>query len=133
MELTHCFCVFFNFEMIRYWVKELETNVRDRIVIVIAGNKCDLEHQRRVSKLEAQHFADSINSPLFETSAKQNSGIEEMFLDVAQELLTNHREQLDSHPSGDGFQPEKFYDATVAINKGKQGKQMDKKDDSCCG
>ncbi|GAB1604269.1 ras-related protein Rab-21-like [Argonauta hians] len=72
---------------IKDWVKELKKNVDTPIVMCLLGNKQDLEHQRKVSMAEAQQYANSIGAYFFETSALFNTGIEETFLKLAQQLV----------------------------------------------
>ena len=55
-------------------------NIRDeskKIPIVLFGNKCDLEDQRKISKEEAEQFAHRHGIPYFETSAKENINLKE--------------------------------------------------------
>ena len=57
-------------------------NIRDestKIPIVLFGNKCDLEDQRKISKEEAEQFAHRHGIPYFETSAKLDINIKEGF------------------------------------------------------
>ncbi|CAE1304720.1 RAB21 [Acanthosepion pharaonis] len=72
---------------IKDWVKELKKNVETPIVMCLLGNKRDLEHKRRVSASEAQEYAKSIGAFFFETSALFNTGIDEAFFQMAQELV----------------------------------------------
>lgn len=62
------------------WVSELQ-NALDisKVVICIAGNKCDLEIKRQIEKKEAEDYAKSVGAAHFLTSAKNNKGIDEMF------------------------------------------------------
>mmetsp|Transcript_54130 Transcript_54130/g.86634 ORF Transcript_54130/g.86634 Transcript_54130/m.86634 type:complete len:195 (-) Transcript_54130:235-819(-) len=47
------------------------------LALVLAGNKCDLEPTRTVSKADGQKLAKDWNCPFFETSAKEkiNNGV----------------------------------------------------------
>lgn len=56
------------------------TELRDHannkdIVIVIAGNKCDMENQRRVPKEEAEAYAKKFNASHYLVSAKSGTNI----------------------------------------------------------
>jgi Ras-related protein Rab-21 len=73
-----------SFDKVRKWVKELRKIVGPEIIIVIAGNKCDLEKQRSVNEEDAQQYAASVGASHFYTSAKINRGLEEVFSDLAQ-------------------------------------------------
>lgn len=55
----------------------------NEVVLVIVGNKTDLEKDRNVSTQEAEEYASSVGARYFETSAKLNEGIEDVFLDLS--------------------------------------------------
>ena len=38
-----------SYDTMEYWITELQQSGPPDIILVIAGNKCDLEHKRRVS------------------------------------------------------------------------------------
>jgi GTPase SAR1 family protein len=42
-----------SFQKVKKWVAELREHANKDIVIAIAGNKSDMEKQRRISKIEA--------------------------------------------------------------------------------
>ena len=54
--------------------------------MVLVGNKCDLEEERRVSPAEGLALAKSFGCPFFETSAKERVNVAEVF---AEEKLEN--------------------------------------------
>jgi len=54
--------------------------------VVIVGNKCDLEKDRCVTTHEGKHFADSIDAPFYETSAKARINVEEAFYQLVREI-----------------------------------------------
>lgn len=64
--------------------------MEDNLVICIAANKQDLSSERRVVAAKVNEYAESIGAQVFETSARINSGVEEMFLSVATNLVTQH-------------------------------------------
>ena len=51
------------------------------------GNKMDMEKHRHVSHDEAEAYAASVGANHFNTSAKLNRGIDEMFLDLSKRML----------------------------------------------
>lgn len=71
----------------RNWIKELRRMLGDNIVVCIVGNKVDLEKKKVVNTKEAEDYAASVGARHFHTSAKQNKGIQEMFLDMSKRLL----------------------------------------------
>lgn len=80
-----------SFQKVKNWVKELKKMLGSDIVITIVGNKTDLDKDRTVNIEEAQSYAQAVGATFFETSAKLNEGIEELF----QELTTLMIQQTD--------------------------------------
>ena len=74
-----------SFEKCQQWVKELNEKASADIRIVIVGNKIDLE-DHQVSRDEAQDYARGQGLQYSEVSAKQNTGIDELFKDLAKKL-----------------------------------------------
>ncbi|KAE8689601.1 Ras-related protein RABA2c [Hibiscus syriacus] len=62
------------------WLKELRDHAGSNIVVIMmAGNKSDLNHLRAVSKEDAESFADKEGLSFLETSALDASNIEKAF------------------------------------------------------
>ena len=61
-----------------YWYNQLQENCKN-VVIGLAGNKCDLYEEEKVSEVEAREFADKIGAIFELTSAKNNTGINDIF------------------------------------------------------
>ncbi|KPI96116.1 PREDICTED: ras-related protein Rab-21 [Papilio xuthus] len=76
-----------SFVKVKNWVKELRRMLGSDIVLIIAGNKIDLEHEQAVPTEEAESFSKSVGAQHYYTSAKVNYGIEELFLVLAQLML----------------------------------------------
>ena len=60
-------------------MKELKQFAQEDIVLVIAGNKSDMESQREVKKDVGEELGRKEGAMHFLTSAKSGSGIREMF------------------------------------------------------
>jgi len=65
------------------WVKELNEYVKDKIPLIIIGNKLDLISTRAVKTLEAKGFAEKLEAPYLETSAKTGLGVNESFTTIS--------------------------------------------------
>ena len=76
-----------------YWYKEVKEHGPENIVLGIAGNKCDLYEQEEVNENQAREFAQSIGAIFALTSAQNNSGINELFLDVGNKYLDPNFQQ----------------------------------------
>lgn len=95
-----------SFTAIKGWVKELQNNVPEAMVLSVVGNKSDLEELRAVSASEASQFAASIGAHYCETSALHDQhGIDQVFLNTATALLklssSNLLSSLRSYDSSD--------------------------------
>ena len=67
---------------------------KNKISIIILGNKCDLENEnRKVTKEEADKYANSIGVTLIETSALNSINVNEGFLKVIQNYLEKNRKK----------------------------------------
>ena len=63
-----------SFAKLQEWVRELQSNVEEPLVLAIACNKADMAAQRTVSYDTASQYAASIGALIFETSAKSDTG-----------------------------------------------------------
>lgn len=61
------------------WKKELVSSQGNDIVTIVVANKIDMVKDRCISEEEGKKFAESINSPYFEVSAKTGDGIQRLF------------------------------------------------------
>eukprot|EP01114_Cavostelium_apophysatum_P015041 TRINITY_DN4023_c0_g1_i1.p1 TRINITY_DN4023_c0_g1~~TRINITY_DN4023_c0_g1_i1.p1 ORF type:complete len:207 (-),score=24.02 TRINITY_DN4023_c0_g1_i1:43-663(-) len=86
-----------SFESVKDWVRELNTNVNDEIVIAIAGNKCDLVDKDGAISSQVKEYAESIDAMCFETSALTDRGVEDLFFAIAKRMIENHTNQSKSN------------------------------------
>ena len=73
-------------DSLEYWVKELNENASENIVISIAGNKCDLPNEeKKITYNHGKQFCKDNNVTIFyETSAKSGFGVKDLFTTLAQ-------------------------------------------------
>jgi len=57
------------------------------MVIMLIGNKTDLNYRRRVTREEGEEFAKKHGLLFMETSAKEDKGITEAFEETAKEVI----------------------------------------------
>ncbi|KNC23619.1 hypothetical protein FF38_00971 [Lucilia cuprina] len=81
-----------SFQKVKNWVKELKRMLGSEIILAIAGNKIDLEEQRTVMEEDALSYAESVGAHYFETSAKTNDNVEEVFVELTR-LMVQHAQQ----------------------------------------
>ncbi|PNF23386.1 hypothetical protein B7P43_G12942 [Cryptotermes secundus] len=82
------------FDAMKTWVKELQRNVLEPMVLSVVGNKTDLESRRQVTREEALQYAASIGGNYFESSAVNDEGIEDVFLNTAIGLIRLAQDSL---------------------------------------
>ncbi|KAH9892123.1 putative GTP-binding protein ypt5 [Xylariomycetidae sp. FL2044] len=72
------------------WVKELQRQANENIIIALAGNKLDLVSEqpdkRAVSTADAEAYANEAGLLFFETSAKTAENVRELFTAIAKKL-----------------------------------------------
>jgi len=73
------------------WVKELQRQANEHIVIALAGNKLDLatndpSSRRAVETADAEAYAREAGLLFFETSAKTAENVKELFTAIAKKL-----------------------------------------------
>ncbi|EFA74806.1 Ras GTPase [Heterostelium album PN500] len=64
----------------------LRVKDKDRVPMIVVGNKCDLESERQVTTGEGQDLAKSFGCPFLETSAKIRVNVEEGFYTLVREI-----------------------------------------------
>ncbi|XP_072930257.1 ras-related protein Rab-21 [Epargyreus clarus] len=89
-----------SFAKVRNWVKELKKMLGNNLVLMIAGNKIDLERERTVDMQEAEDYAKAVGARHYFTSAKHNIGVEELFVDLARELVDRMEQGPSSEDDG---------------------------------
>lgn len=105
------------FNELTHWISDTRTLASPDIVIILVGNKVDLDKKREVGYVEASRFAHenglliarmtTIYSDLIflETSAMTGIGVEETFLKCARSILTKiETGVIDPEKVGSGIQ-----------------------------
>jgi len=73
------------------WLRDFKKYIRKEGVYVLIGNKTDLSNERVVPTEKGKDLAERINASHFiETSAKLGENIEEAFLLLVKQILSNH-------------------------------------------
>ncbi|KAI6699519.1 hypothetical protein NL676_013843 [Syzygium grande] len=76
-----------SFDHIPRWLDELRSHADKNIVIILVGNKTDLENQRAVPTEDAKEFAQKEGLFFLETSALDATNVESAFLTVLTEIF----------------------------------------------
>ena len=94
---AHAFLIVFDitkrdsFEHIRNWMADIDEFAKPGVLRILVGNKCDLENERVVSENEAKEIALKYWINYIETSAKEKTNIESLFLDTIKNLLSKQK------------------------------------------
>ena len=108
-----------------YWYSQLQENGGKNIVLGVAGNKCDMYEQEAVPEEEAREFANKINAIFMLTSAQNNTGINELFMDAGNKYLDpNFQQQINDGENGGN--EAKGVKLEASDNNGKDGKKKRK-------
>ncbi|XP_071729036.1 ras-related protein Rab2BV-like [Rutidosis leptorrhynchoides] len=68
-----------SFENVHRWLRELMDHADSNIVIMLAGNKADLSHNRAVKESDGQRLAEQEGLVFLETSALEAFNVEKAF------------------------------------------------------
>jgi Ras-related protein Rab-2A len=74
------------FQHLGRWLEEAKQHAQANMVILLIGNKNDLDHKRAVSTEEGKAFADANGLLFLETSAKTAFNVEQAFLKTAEKI-----------------------------------------------
>jgi len=77
------------FNHLTRWLEEARQHANQSMVIMLIGNKSDMDHRRQVSKEEGEKFAKDNGLIFLETSAKTAANVEEAFIGTAQKIYEN--------------------------------------------
>mmetsp|Transcript_65859 Transcript_65859/g.73721 ORF Transcript_65859/g.73721 Transcript_65859/m.73721 type:complete len:218 (+) Transcript_65859:201-854(+) len=74
------------FQHLNRWLEEARQHAQSNMVIMLIGNKNDLEHRRAVTTEEGKAFADANGLIFLETSAKTAYNVEAAFINTAETI-----------------------------------------------
>jgi len=80
------------FEHLTNWLEDARQHSSSNMVIMLIGNKCDLESRREVKKEEGEAFAREHGMIFMEASAKTAQNVEEAFINTAKEIYDKIQE-----------------------------------------
>nr|GLL43039.1 ras-related protein RABE1c isoform X1 [Ipomoea trifida] len=110
---------------IRNWIRNIEQHASDNVNKILVGNKADMDESKRaVPTSKGQALADEYGIKFFETSAKTNLNVEQVFFSIAKDI----KQRLSDTDS-------KAEPSTIKINQPESGAasgQLAQKS-ACCG
>nr|KAF6395563.1 RAB4A, member RAS oncogene family [Rousettus aegyptiacus] len=89
------------------WLTDARMLASQSIVVILCGNKKDLDADREVTFLEASRFAQENELMFLETSALTGENVEEAFVQCARKILNKIESgELDPERMGSGIHPD---------------------------
>lgn len=74
------------FTNVKQWLGEIDRYASEGVNKLLVGNKSDLTGKKVVEYSVAKEFADQLNIPFLETSAKNATNVEQAFLTMAKQI-----------------------------------------------
>ena len=86
-----CFIVYditseISFDNVEKWYEQAQKEAGKDISVILVGNKCDLENERKVPKEKGEDKAKSFRCPFFETSALSKINIDDIFNEMVNNI-----------------------------------------------
>jgi len=82
-----------SFESINTWYEQAVKEAGKEVSIILVGNKCDLENERKISKEKGEEKARSMNASFFETSALSKVNIDDIFKEIVNNIYQRTKGQ----------------------------------------
>lgn len=114
-----------SFEHLNKWLSEIRELGGKNISVIVCGNKCDLETQRKISKDEGIEKCKSNSVGFFETSALDSVNIDTAFVKLLEEIYMNSIKAAIVQPKSEG-DFKQGDSLNIEVNKGESSNS------SCC-
>lgn len=123
-----------SFERAKSWARVLKDEGSKGVIVVIVGNKYDLAEKRRVEEEDVKAFANEVKGLYAFTSAKDNTGIIQMFYSICERLEQDTFKDLPAPKVSNNTDSQQ----NIQLSPGKTTSDGDSKsnqkgkDQSCC-
>ena len=78
----------------REWMEEVRRNCPRHVLLVLIGNKADLDAIREVDEEEGRRYAERLGAMFYETSAKTGMNVRKVFKDICGHFEETHNRHL---------------------------------------
>ncbi|XP_048211717.1 ras-related protein Rab-2B isoform X1 [Perognathus longimembris pacificus] len=132
-ELFYCRRETFNH--LTSWLEDARQHSSSNMVIMLIGNKSDLESRRDVKREEGEAFAREHGLIFMETSAKTACNVEEAFINTAKEIYRKIQQGLfDVHNEANGIKigPQQSIATSVGPSTSPRNSREVGSDSGCC-
>ena len=79
-----------SFDNIKKWLAQIKEEASSKVCVLLVANKIDIE-KREVTKEEGETLANNYNLDIYESSAKDNINVSEVFQDLAETINEKHK------------------------------------------
>ncbi|XP_030103952.1 ras-related protein Rab-2B isoform X1 [Mus musculus] len=123
------------FNHLTSWLEDARQHSSSNMVIMLIGNKSDLESRRDVKREEGEAFAREHGLIFMETSAKTACNVEEAYINTAKEIYRKIQQGLfDVHNEANGIKigPQQSITSSVGPCSPQQNVSDIGPDSGCC-
>ena len=121
---------FKSFQNVQNWIEDIHNQSPKTVLIILVGNKIDLEDKRAVTKKEGEDFAIEKGFLFYEVSAKTGEQVAELFENKIFPEMSRKYHIGDEEEERDNDGLHNPNDGGVKLN---EGNQPTKKKGGCCG
>ena len=84
-----------SFEAVDSWMESIKDNADKKIPIILVGNKCDInDEKRKVTFEEGEKKGKEFQIPFFETSCKDGINVKEVFERIVNDIILKKNQTL---------------------------------------
>ncbi|KAI5071209.1 hypothetical protein GOP47_0013460 [Adiantum capillus-veneris] len=123
-----------SFEHVPRWLDELKIHADSNLVVMLVGNKCDLNNLRAVSTEEAKAYAEKEGLFFLETSALDATNVETAFVTVLIEIykIMSKKAMNAKDELGNGLSSPSFSGISLTIKEENEGDSTQGTRRGCC-
>jgi len=77
------------FKSLEKWFQLMSEHGRGDVEVAVVGNKCDLSSDKRIDSRQGESAATKLGCHFYESSAKDNMNIENVFMGLVRNILVN--------------------------------------------
>ena len=112
-----------SFDNITKWLRNIADHASEDVLRILLGNKADMEEKRMISTARGQEVAQQNGIKFYETSAKNNTNIEEAFITLATDILDRVPKESPkvNGPSSSNVKPGGGLNLDEYVNKARDG------------
>ena len=121
-----------SFKHVQNWIEDIRNQSSKTVLIILVGNKIDLEDKRAVESKEAEDFANEKGFLFYEVSAKTGENVEDLFeKKIFPEMARKYNIGDEDEEGGEGGETaQNRNDGGIKLGN---NNQAPKKKGGCCG